>query len=208
MTAADDFSRQHASRAAIILCGGPSRRMGRPKHELMFGDRTAIERIVDALLPLVSEVVIVKSADQPLEIRGNVTIVNDEVPAQGPLEGMRTGWTAIAPTVTAVFVGSCDLPLLEGPVVEKLFASLGEWDAVVPIDEGHQHGLCAVYAAGTQAHIRKLRQADERRVSALLEQLTVNWIPTKQFMEGDPALNSFLNVNTPADYAEAQARLG
>ena len=51
---------------AVVLCGGASRRMGRDKASLPFGDETLLDRIVRIVTPCVDEVRLVAREGQVL----------------------------------------------------------------------------------------------------------------------------------------------
>ena len=51
-------------RAAVVLCGGHSRRMGRDKAWLPFGEVTLLEHVAERVAPLVDELVVVARAGQ------------------------------------------------------------------------------------------------------------------------------------------------
>ncbi len=53
-----------------------------------------------------------------------------------------------------VFVASCDIPLLDGRVVEILREQAGSHDAGLPLIEGRLQPLCAIYRADTLASAR------------------------------------------------------
>src|SRR5687767_10615246 len=52
--------------AGIILCGGKSSRMGRPKALLPFGPELMLERVVRILSAVVSPIVVVAAPEQDL----------------------------------------------------------------------------------------------------------------------------------------------
>src|SRR5690348_10026367 len=132
--------------AAIVLCGGQSRRMGFSKAWLPFGDETMLQRVVRIVQRIVETTVIVAAADQqlpPLPIE--VIRTQDAAPDRGPLQGLLAGLTALPQQTTAAFVTSCDVPLLSPAFIEKLFALAENFDIAVPAEEALLHPLSAVY---------------------------------------------------------------
>ena len=63
------------SESVIVLCGGRSKRMGRDKWSLPFGDENLLERTVRVVLGAVSEVVVVAREGQ--EIEGDYKIARE-----------------------------------------------------------------------------------------------------------------------------------
>ncbi|HZZ79106.1 MAG TPA: nucleotidyltransferase family protein, partial [Gemmataceae bacterium] len=73
----------------VILCGGQSSRMGRPKAWLPIGDEVMLPRIVRLLRETVAPLVVVAAAGQDLpELPADTKIVHDEQPGRGPLQGI------------------------------------------------------------------------------------------------------------------------
>src|SRR5205823_4648191 len=106
---------------AIVLAGGASSRMGRPKALLPFGAETLIERVVRRLAAGSSEVVVVSGPHLRLPpLPEEVRIVTDEVPLQGPVGGIRYGLAAARTELG--FVCGCDHPFLE-PAIGPLLAA-------------------------------------------------------------------------------------
>lgn len=195
--------------AAIILCGGESRRMGHPKHMLRYGQQTALERILHQLESLVNQVVVVgavqQTIDVPLHMR-KVAVTHDRVANQGPLEGLASGWLRLDRQATAVFVCSCDVPLLAAEVVIQLFRQLETWEAAVPIHGRTPCPLTAVYSAHALPVIHRLLGEGCRRMRDLVDRLSVRLISTHRFQQVDPDLLSFENVNSRVDYERVLAK--
>lgn len=197
--------------AAIVLCGGNSRRMGRPKYRLSIGEETLLQRICRIVTRVASPVVIVGAADQDLsDAPRNCFVVRDSVAGHGPLQALADGLAALRTETTGfrvneqcgVFVCSCDLPLLTTAVIEFLRDQLrvGD-DAVVIRDAANSHPLCAVYRFGpTLAATRRLLSDGVRRAKALPETMATRWIMPDALRDADPQLRSVVNCNTREDW--------
>src|SRR5881227_1142394 len=79
-----------ADATAVVLAGGKSSRMGRPKALLLFDNEPLIAHIVGALKHGFGEVVVVAAPEQELPSLP-VKLVRDEVPYQGQWEGSIMG---------------------------------------------------------------------------------------------------------------------
>src|SRR5580658_11139925 len=111
----------------IVLCGGKSTRMGRPKATLPFGPETMLQRVVRLLGTVVSPIVAVAAREQVLpELPDGIIVTRDEREAKGPLEGLRAGLTALPASVDIAYVTSCDVPLLVPGFVERMLELLGD----------------------------------------------------------------------------------
>lgn len=185
----------------LVLCGGHSKRMGRPKFSLPFGDEVLLQRVCRILSEVVSPIVVVAAANQELpDLPDDVTIVRDEYDGLGPLAGIATGLNALRDRVDAGFVTSCDAPLLQPAFVRRLIELLGDHDVAAPTDGQYDHVLSAVYRTDLTDHARRLLAEDRRRPLFLLEETNSLKIHVDELRDVDPNLYSLRNVNTPEDY--------
>lgn len=192
----------------IVVCGGESRRMGRPKAWLPCGDEFLLQRMVRILGGVVSPVVVVAAQHQELPLLpDSVLVARDERPAAGPLEGIRVGLARLAAKVEAAFVASCDAPGLRADVIDFLIRQLGVAQAAVPCDDKYVHCLQAVYRTELVSHIERLFAEGERRPRVLFDRVATHRVPLESIRGVDPSLESFRNVNTPREYAEMLKRL-
>ena len=199
-----DPSARRAAVAGIVLCGGQSTRMGRPKAWLPFGPEVMLQRIVRILSEVVSPIVVVAAVGQELpELPAAVEIVRDEHEALGPLAGLAAGLKALEGRAAAAYASSCDVPLLTAVFVEHVIAALGDYDLAMPRDGKFHHPLSAVYATRLATPVRALVDANRLRPVFLLEQSQAREIDVSEFRSVDPELRSLRNINTPAEYAAA-----
>jgi molybdopterin-guanine dinucleotide biosynthesis protein A len=190
--------------SAIVLAGGRSSRMGSPKAQLRYGTQTLLERTLSELRAAFNDIVVVAA---PAGIGGavenprDVTIIRDEREYEGPLPALPRGLRAIGND--AAFVCSCDLPLLKSEVARSLCAMLDSYDAVIPEIVGLAQPLHAVYRKRCAAAIDAMVARGEKRLTRAVESLSVRKVNESELRSIDPELQSFLNVNTPEDYARA-----
>ena len=198
------------NRVSIILMGGQSRRMGRPKAWLPFGDETLVARIARLLGTITDHTVIVSAADQTVpELSVPAVVVQDEQPERGPLEGIQAGLRAAEQLGEVCYVSSCDVPLLQVSFVQRLFELLeGQDDIVVPRDDKFFHPLAAVYRTRVLQTVEQLLNEDKRRPFFLFERAQTKVVPTSELRDVDPQLSSLRNLNTPEEYAAALRELG
>jgi molybdopterin-guanine dinucleotide biosynthesis protein A len=192
----------------IVLCGGKSTRMGTSKALLPFGPETMLQRVVRLLGTVVSPIVAVAAADQPLpELPATVIVTRDEQEGRGPLEGLRAGLKALPSHVEAAYVTSCDVPLLVPAFVEQMIAFASGYDiAVIEID-GFAHPLSAVYRRETLPNVERLLAQDRLRPVFLFDAVRTRRVATAE-MTADPDLLTLRNLNTRDDYERALADAG
>jgi molybdopterin-guanine dinucleotide biosynthesis protein A len=200
------------SRSGLILGGGQSIRMGRPKAALPFGRSTILARLVAELIDEFRELVVIAAprADEtyPVEdllrpFRDRIVILRDNKAFAGPVPALLRGLRAAQHPV--VFACSCDLPLIRASVARELCQMLGDCDAVIPQINGRRQPLCAVYRRSSAEAIAEIARTGERRLTMITSQLKQRSIEEAELRRIDPDLRSFLNVNTPEDYARALA---
>ena len=196
---------------AIVLCGGKSSRMGRDKATLPFGPELMLQRVIRLLGEVVEthQIVVVAAPGQSLpELPAGVTVAHDDRAERGPLQGLAAGLRAIADRADAVYVTSCDVPLLVPGFVRRMFELLGDHDIAVPRDGQHHHPLAAVYRPSVLAHIQRLLDADRLRPRFLFDEVHSREILTEELRSVDPLLSTLENLNSPEDYLAALTSTG
>ena len=125
--------------SGVVLAAGESRRMGRPKQLLPFGDATILERVVDALLGAgVGEVIVVLGhlAEEVRVVLGDrpVKVVINEAYREGMLSSVQCGVRAAGTVQDAVLFALGDQPHIESQVVREVMDAYrsGEAGMVIP----------------------------------------------------------------------------
>ena len=157
-----------------------------------FRGRTLLEGTVDAVAPLVDELLVVGPWAPP-GYRHDLEPVRYE----GPLSGLAHGLARVG-TRHALVLG-CDHPLLVRPLLGRLLARRREADAVVPVGPHGPEWLVAVYATALAEKAVALLEDGERRLQALLDAVDVLWIGEDEWKADDPDGRSFLDVDWPED---------
>lgn len=192
----------------IVLCGGQSKRMGRPKAWLPFGEELMLPRIVRLLGEVVAPIVAVAAPDQDVpSIPRDVRIVRDEERGRGPLQGIAAGLDALRGKADAAYVSSCDVPFLRPAFVRRLIDLLGPHAICVPHSDGFHHPLAAVYRLEVAAAVRQLLAEGRLRPFFLFQAVATRVVEAAELHEVDPELQTLRNLNTPADYEAALAEL-
>lgn len=195
---------------AVVLCGGESKRMGRPKAWLPFGGEALLQRVVRRVAEVAAPIVVVAAPGQDLpELPAGARVVVDRVAGRGPLQGIATGLEALGGAAEAAFASSTDVPFLQPAMIRRLAALHRGHDVAVPSVGGRHHPLCAIYAAGVLPEIEALLAADRLRPFFLFERVRTV-VADEGMLLADPALRaadgelrSLRNVNTPEEYEAA-----
>lgn len=193
----------------IVLCGGRSSRMGRPKAWLPFGPELLLQRVVRVLREVVEPIVVVAAPDQEVPpLPAGVLLTRDENEYLGPLNGLAAGLAALDGRADVAYLSSCDVPFLEPAFVRRVVAGLGERDICLPEVGGFRHPLAAAYRLTVRPVVEELVAAGRLRPVFLTERLLTRVLTESDFADVDPRLNSLRNVNTPDAYDEALRDLG
>ena len=194
-----------ADATAVVLAGGKSSRMGRPKSLLLFDGEPLIAHIVRALQRMFAETVIVAAPEQDLPELPAI-LVRDEIAYQGPVGGIYYGLKAASGNFC--FVTSCDVPFLNPALISHLTSQISNHDVVVPHWENRFQPLHAVYRTSVLPLLKEQLERGELRPVYLFDKVRACKIGEDEIRRFDPEGLSFLNMNTPDDYERALQRWG
>ncbi len=195
----------------IVLAGGASTRMGRPKALLDWHGTPLVVHMCEVLRRSTDGLVVVAAAPgQELpSLPAEVEVVLDEAVGLGPLEGLRVGLRALDGRVERVFAAAVDLPLLRPAVIRAVLGALpAGCDASVPIAGGFRQPLAAAYRPALWRQIDAFLAAGQRGLGRLLDEARTRWLAESVLTALDPELSSLLNVNTLADLELARSSEG
>jgi len=177
----------------VVLAGGDSRRMGRPKALLPVGAVTLVEWVVARLGPGFAHLLVSAREAEQLPPSLRPRLVRDLHVGAGPLAGVEAALAA-SPHDTVLAV-ACDMPGVTSDLARRLAeaAAGGDVDAAVPRVGGRPEPACAAYRQSAAGPIAAALQEGRLRAAAALDEFRVHW-----FDDEDPTL--FANLNTPDDY--------
>jgi molybdopterin-guanine dinucleotide biosynthesis protein A len=174
----------------LVLAGGDSRRMGRPKPWIEVGETVLLRYVVERLAPAFSEVVVSFGEPEQMEQLVPYRVVFDRKRAAGPLAGLEAGLLAARHEV--LFAVACDMPYVTSSVAEVAVAAARSCDAAIPRHDGLFEPVCGAYRKTALPTIVGALDAGNHVAHDVVESMDVTWL------EGlDPA--QFENLNTPAD---------
>jgi molybdopterin-guanine dinucleotide biosynthesis protein A len=195
---------------SIVLTGGQSRRMGKPKESLPWGDGSLLLSTVTTLLDCTFPVVVVaRDRNQALPpLHTECELVCDSIPGAGPLVGIEAGMQHVLGKCDAVFVVGCDTPLLTTEAVGWLADQLGDHDGVVAEVGGERQPMSAIYSMRLLPRIKELLAGGERRAQALAALPGIRVLSEAEIDAFDRERRFLVNVNTPEDWQRVLARHG
>lgn len=188
----------------IVLCGGESKRMGRPKAWLPFKGEFMLPRVVRLLSEAAAPIVVVAAPDQDIPaLPDGIDLVRDAKKGRGPLQGLVAGLEALAGRSDAAYLSSCDVPLLAPAFVRRLISLLADYTICVPRVGDYHHPLAAVYRLSVAPTVRRLLDANRLRPVYLFDEERTRVVEPHELADVDPHFQSLRNLNTPEDYEAA-----
>jgi molybdopterin-guanine dinucleotide biosynthesis protein A len=183
----------------LVLAGGESRRMGRPKPWIEVGNSILIRYVVERLAPAFSEVMVSFAEPEQMEQLVPYRVVFDRKPNAGPLAGLEAGLLSARNQV--LFAVACDMPYVERSTAEIAVAAARSCDAAIPRHDGLFEPVCGAYRKTALAGIANALDAGNYVAHDVVGDLDVTWL------EGlEPG--QFESLNTPADLERFHAALG
>lgn len=175
----------------IILAGGKSTRMGSDKGFVTHNNKPFIQHIIDALQPLVDEIIIVSNnADYDMF---ELNRVNDIIVNAGPLAGLHTGLHHSKTEMNIVL--SCDIPLINQDILEQLISNKNkDIDVVQTESKGKTMPLIALYNKRCASTCLSLLETGERRLRILIKNLK-----SKTIVLDNTLAKYTANINSQSD---------
>jgi molybdopterin-guanine dinucleotide biosynthesis protein A len=189
--------------SGIVLAGGRATRFGTDKLLAPVDGRPLLHRPLEALAAICREVVLVVGVHgipplPPLNVP--LRIVRDDEPGAGPLAALVTGLQEAVADTAIVVAG--DMPSLVPALLQDLArrAAAPGVDAAVLVEGATRRPLpAAVRREPALEAARRLRDADESRLRAVFTRLRLDEVPEAAWRTLDPAADSLVDVDVPAD---------
>jgi molybdopterin-guanine dinucleotide biosynthesis protein A len=161
-----------------------------------------VRRIIVALQPLVSELVVLANDDRLAGLE-KARMVLDPQPHAGVLPALAAGLRQAGGEICLAV--ACDMPFVSTALFEHLLAQAEEHDVVIPRTEGYLEPMHAVYRR--QAVLDAIEAAlarGEQRMISYFGAVRVREVSEAEWQTMSPDGRAFFNVNTPDDLRRAQ----
>ncbi len=182
----------------FLLAGGRSSRMGRDKALLELGGRSFVEIGLEKLRVACREVRLL--GNDPALGRFGAAVVPDAIAGRGPLGGIVAG-LEVSESEWNLFL-AVDVPFVPVEALKMLLVASRADGAMCVMAEafGQPQPLVAVYARAALPTLRTELDAGRWKVMSAIEAAgAVRYLPFEQ--DG-----WFRNLNTPEEFAEAEAK--
>jgi molybdopterin-guanine dinucleotide biosynthesis protein A len=181
----------------VILAGGQSSRMGSNKALLPYRGSRFIVAIYRQLAALCDDMLVVTNSPEQYSFL-NCRMVGDIHPGMGALAGLHSG---LAGSRTPhIFAVACDMPYLNDTLIRALIAQRHRGDVIIPESENGLEPLHAVYSKSCLTAMEAALLTGRKRLISFFPEVQVKRFSCREVRTMDPDLDSFCNINTPADY--------
>ena len=180
----------------LILCGGKSKRMGRPKAFLPYEGTTIINHLIRSLGGVFRQTLLVSNEPEDFEDL-DIDVVKDILPHRGPMGGILSG--LLVAHYDHSFVIACDMPLVDKNLILNLARKRRENDVVIVSHDNGVEPLLGVYSKACVKPLEESLFSGTLSVKDLLGDLSCSMVRVKSSDNGD--LPAYFNVNTPKDYS-------
>ncbi|WP_280770009.1 molybdenum cofactor guanylyltransferase [Salipaludibacillus daqingensis] len=194
----------------ILLAGGKSSRMGTNKAFLVIEGERNIVRLKRKIERITKVLLLVTNDPQNFSFL-ELPMIEDIKKGQGPLAGMEAGLTTSQTDWNLIV--ACDLPFFDEKVVHVLIEkakAAPEAQAIVPVIDGREHPLYALYHKSALRLVEENLSLGKRRIRDVLSQLRVEAITTDDLLKAkmtDVEIEkAFFNMNHPEDYKWANSQ--
>ena len=202
-----------ARTAGLILLGGRSSRMGYHKHRMRLPGGTLLEialRHMAAVAGPIALSVAASGGDLPHLPAGlpvEVLTVPDAAPELGPLQGLASGFAALAPLADQVVVMPVDMPFFDAAALRALIGGLAGHRVCLYRYQGYVNALVGAYRLDLLPKLERLLAEDRRRPVFIYE-----GEPTRILEAADAggagAGDPLSDMDTPEAYRAALLHLG
>lgn len=195
-----------AAVTGVVLAGGKSRRLGRPKALERVGGQALISRVCQRLAQVCDGLVVVVAADTDvaaLALPPGTQVVRDLYPDSGSLGGIYTGVEAARHPWALVV--ACDMPFLSVPLLRHLAMLRTGHDVVAPVIGGFPEPTHALYAKACLGPMRQRLEQRRLKITGFYDAVRVAYVTEEEARRHDPELRSFMNTNTQEDLDRALA---
>lgn len=188
----------------VVLAGGRSSRFGENKALADWRGRPLVQAVVDSLLEALPKVLVVtKNAAELAFLKSDrVAVIEDLCEGGHPMGGLFTALHGLK--TRHAFVAACDMPFVRPELIQALWHSRADYDAVIPVWRDRRQPLCGVYSRGCAGLIRASIDADSLGISRLFDTLRTRFMLEGEVKGVDPQGLSFMDIDTREDYERAK----
>lgn len=196
--------------SGAILAGGTSTRMGQEKGLVLLKNKPLVSYVAKTISMVADEVVVAVApgmSSSYSEVLGEgFGVYEDSRMHGGPLDGLITALAAAKGDYAIVC--PCDTPFVRPEVMESVVRFAKGRDGAIPIIRGYIEPLhCAFRRSHCLSVFEEAVEEGVRRLADAYAMLDLVMIDEDTIRGLDLGLESFWNLNTPEDLAEAEQKM-
>src|SRR5246127_82709 len=188
-------------RAAFVLAGGQSTRMGADKAFVQLEGRTLLAHALALAKSVSSDVRIVGS---PEKFAAFGEVVEDEFPQHGPLAGIHAALRASSIELNLML--AVDMPFVEVPFLDYLFQEAARHEGAVvtiPRAAGAWETLCAVYRKPFADLAEQALRQGKNKIDPLFRDIEMRIVEEHELTQQNFSPEMFRNLNTLEELKQA-----
>jgi molybdenum cofactor guanylyltransferase len=188
-------------RAAFVLAGGQSTRMGVDKAFVQLEGCTLLAHALALAKSVTSDVRIVGS---PQKFAAFGEVVEDEFPQHGPLAGIHAALRASSSELNLML--AVDMPFVEVPFLEYLFQEAARHEGAVvtiPRAAGAWQTLCAVYRKPFADLAEQALRQGKNKIDPLFRDIEMRIVEEHELTQQNFSPEMFRNLNTLEELKQA-----
>lgn len=164
--------------------------MKEDKGLVYFKGNMLVEYVLAAAGKVTDHIIIITS--NPAYGRFGFPCIEDELKDRGPLGGIYTGLNHSSSRKNLLL--GCDMPFLSEKILTELIMNCGEEDVLLTEHQGKAEPLCSVYDRSAMAHIRRLIDQDQLKITDAIAGLKTRVVSfdRNEWFRG----NEFANINS------------
>jgi len=188
-------------RAAFVLAGGQSTRMGVDKAFVQLEGCTLLAHALALAKNVTSDVRIVGS---PQKFAAFGEVVEDEFPQHGPLAGIHAALRASSSELNLML--AVDMPFVEVLFLEYLFQEAARLESVmvtIPRAAGAWQTLCAVYRKPFANLAEQALRQGKNKIDPLFRDIEMRVVDEHELTQQNFSPEMFRNLNTLEELKQA-----
>ena len=193
---------------AVILAGGKSKRFGRDKANVMLGDKTILEHVIDKIQKIYSEILVISNNDKLKFSKKNIFIASDCIKGHlGPLVGVLSAMKWVKQNnrkYNWISTFPCDTPFFDEKIIEELEKKLNKTQKqLVFLKSGERrHNIFGLWSLNLMNVLEEDIKNNFRKVEDWANKIGSDIINIES-----NNFDNFLNINTEEDYKNAKKNL-
>lgn len=204
----------HPSVQGVIIAGGLSRRMGSGEKALrLLAGKPLIAYAIERLTPQTAGLTINTNGDPAQFAAFGLPVIADPVGGfQGPLAGVLAAVLhakAAHSSASAVLTAPCDAPFLPQDLAARLASAQRAAAGRIAVAQsgGRLHPVFALWPLGIEVALREALEKGHRAMHDFVARHDAVAVDFPFDGEAGAEIDPFTNLNTQADFKEAETRL-